>query len=111
MRLLFLLLFSTVAAASATLDPLALNFTGDIDELEALLAGVGVGVVNRSAGDGLFNETARPVGTEPPFYHIMRGESIFLDFENLTASEDPVPLWVDSPWNESFFEMLIRDWW
>lgn len=111
MHLIFFLLFSTVATASAAFDPLAFNFTGDIDELEALLAGVGVGVVNRSAGDGLFNETADRSRTEPPFYHIMRGESIFSDFENLTASEGPVPLRVESPWNESFFEMLLRDWW
>jgi hypothetical protein len=111
LRLLFFLLFSTVATASAASDPLAFNFTGDLDELEALLAGWGIGVVNRSAADGLFNETADRNRTDPPFFHIMRGESIFFDFENLTASEEPAPLRVESPWNESFFEILLRDWW
>ncbi|MDF0592254.1 hypothetical protein P0O24_01465 [Methanotrichaceae archaeon M04Ac] len=111
MRLLFFLLFSMVAAASAAFDPLALNFTGDLDELEALLAGAGIGVVNRSAGDGIFNDTGADAETEPPFYHLMRGVSIFHDFQNLTAPRDPAPFSVEALMNKSFFETLLRDWW
>jgi hypothetical protein len=111
LRLTFFLLFSTVAAASAAVDPLALNFTGDLDELEALLAGEGIGVVNRSAGDGIFNHTRSTARAEPPFYHLMKNDSMFRDFENLTGSVDPVPFSVNASWNESFFEMLIEDWW
>jgi len=110
-RLIFFLLFSMVAVASAAFDPLALNFTGGLDELESLLAGEGIGVVNRSAGEGIFNQTRYPVGADPPFYHLMRNESMFRDFENLTGPVDPIPLRVNATWNESFFEMLIRDWW
>jgi len=110
-RLIFFLLFSTVAAASPALDPLALNFTGDLDELEALLAGEGIGFVNRSAGEGIFNETRSPAGADPPFYHLMRNDSMFRDFENLTGPVDPIPLHVNTTWNGTFFEMLIRDWW
>jgi len=109
-RLLFFLLFS-MSAASAAFDPLALNFTGDLDELEALLAGAGIGVVNRSAGDGIFNDTGADAETEPPFYHLMRGESIFHDFQNLTALRDPAPFSIEALMNESFFETLLRDWW
>jgi hypothetical protein len=105
------LLFSTVAVASAATDPLALNFTGDLDQLEALLAGEGIGVVNRSAGEGIFNQTSYPAGADPPFYHLMKNDTMFRDFINLTGPVDPVPLSVNATWNESFFEMLIRDWW
>ena len=111
MRLIFFLLFSTVAAASAVADPLALNFTGDLDELELLLAGEGIGVVNRSVGDGIFNQTRYPARADPPFYHLMRNDSMFRDFENLTGPVDQIPLHVNATWDESFFEMLIRDWW
>lgn len=111
MRLIFFLLFSTVAAASAAVDPLALNFTGDLDELETLLAGEEIGFVNRSAGDGIFNQTRYSARADPPFYHLMRNDSMFRDFVNLTGSVDPVPFSVNATWNESFFEMLIRDWW
>jgi len=110
-HLIFFLLFSTVAVASAAVDPLAPSFTGDLDELEALLGGEVVGFVNRSAGEGIFNQTRSSAQADPPFYHLVRNDSMFRDFENLTGPVDPIPFSVNATWNESFFEMLIRDWW
>ena len=109
--IIFFFLLSMAVAASAAVDPLAANFTGDLDELQLLLAGEGIGVVNRSAGDGIFNQTRHPTRAEPPFYHLMRNDTMFRDFENLTAPGDGIPFSVNDSWNESFFEMLIRDWW
>ena len=121
--IIFFFLLSMAVAASAAVDPLAANFTGDLDELQLLLAGEGIGVVNRSAGDGIFNQdeifnqdgifnqTRYPTRAEPPFYHLMRNDTMFRDFENLTAPGDGIPFSVNDSWNESFFERLIRDWW
>ena len=121
--IIFFFLLSMAGAASAAVDPLTANFTGDIDELQLLLAGEAMGVVNRSAGDGIFNQdeifnqdgifnqTRYPTRAEPPFYHLMRNDTMFRDFENLTAPGERIPFSVNDSWNESFFEMLIRDWW
>ena len=112
MRLIiFFFLLSTVAIASAVNDPLAANFTGDIDELEMLLAGEAIGFVNRSVGEGIFNQTGRPARADPPFYHLMENDTMFRDFENLTGPVERIPFRVNDSWNESFFERLIRDWW
>ena len=109
--IIFFFLLSMAGAASTATDPLAANFTGDIDELQLLLAGEGIGAVNRSAGDGIFNQTGRPTSADPPFYHLMKNDTMFRDFENLTAPGERIPFSVNDSWNESFFEMLIRDWW
>lgn len=104
-----ILIFSTMALASDAVDPLDLKFTGDLDELEALLAGEDIGLVDRSAaGEG---QSRADPGIEPPFLHLLRNESIFLDFVNLTASAFPEPFGVDTAENDSFFEILLRDWW
>jgi hypothetical protein len=108
-RLIPILIFSTMAMASAAVDPLNLSFTGDLDELEALLAGADIGLVNRSAA-GAARSGADP-GIEPPFLHLLRNESIFLDFANLTAPAFPLTFGADAAENESFFEILLRDWW
>lgn len=108
MRLvIFFFLLSMVAVASAVSDPLAANFTGGIDELEMLLAGDVAGSVNRSAGDGIFNQTR----ADPPFYHLMKNDTMFLDFENLTAPVEMISFVANDSQNESFFEVLVRDWW
>ena len=108
MRLIiFFFLLLAVAIASAAGDPLAANFTGDIDELEMLLAGEAIGSVNRSVGEGIFNQTR----AEPPFYHLMKNDTMFRDFENLTGPVERIPFRVNDSWNESFFERLIQDWW
>jgi hypothetical protein len=109
--IIFFFLLSTVAIASAVNDPLALNFTGDIDELQQLLAGEVIGFVNRSAGEGIFNQTSRPARADPPFYHLMKNDTMFRDFENLTGPVEGISFSVNDSWNESFFERLIQDWW
>jgi len=108
---IFFLLFLAVATASAAIDPLAANFTGDMDELQLLLAGEEMGFVNRSAGEGILNETRYPTRADPPFYHLMKNDTMFRDFQNLTGPGDPIPISVNDSWNEPFFEGLIRDWW
>ena len=108
--LIFFLILST-AAASAAVDPLALNTTGDLDELEALLAGGEIGLVNRSAGEGIMNASSSPAESEPPFLHLIRNESIFRDFENLTGPVIVFPISAESAWNGSFFDRLIEEWW
>lgn len=87
---MWILIVSTVALASAAVDPLALNFTGDLDELEALLAGADIGAINRTAAEE--GRSGANAGMEPPFFHLMRNESIFLEFKNLTASIFPEAL-------------------
>lgn len=109
MRHMWILIVSTLALASAAVDPLALNFTGDLDELEALLAGADIGAINRTAAEE--GRSGANAGMEPPFFHLMRNESIFLEFKNLTASIFPEAFGVDSTWNESFFDALLREWW
>ena len=109
-RLIFFLILS-MATASAAIDPLALNATGDFDELEALLAGEEIGPVNRSAGEGIMDGSRVPAEAEPPFLHLIRNESIFRDFENLTGPVIPLPISAESAWNGSFFERLIEEWW
>ncbi len=105
------LLFLAVATASAAVDPLAANLTSDIDELQLLLAGEEMGFVNRSVGEGIFNQSRYPARADPPFYHLMRNESIFRDFENLTVLPDLLPFDVNDSWNGSFFETMIEEWW
>ncbi|HPE63004.1 MAG TPA: hypothetical protein PLQ49_02730 [Methanothrix sp.] len=106
MLFIFFLILSTVTAAAA-LDPLAINTTSDFDELEALLAREVAGPA-QPAGVGTTNPTAE---IEPPFIHLIRNESIFLDFENLTGPVTPFPISAESSWNGSFFETLIDEWW
>ncbi|WP_428402153.1 hypothetical protein [Methanocrinis sp.] len=105
------MLFLAAATASAAVDPLAANLTGGVDELQLLLAGEEMGFVNRSAEEGIFNQSRYPATASPPFYHLMRNESIFRDFENLTGTADPVPLDFNATMNGSFFEMMIEEWW
>jgi hypothetical protein len=108
---IFFFLLSMVATASAVSDPLATNFTGGIDELELLLAVDVTGSVNRSAGYGLFNQTRHPDRADPPFYHLMKNDTMFRDFENLTAPVEMISFAANDSQNESFFEALVRDWW
>jgi len=107
LRLVIFFFLLSMAAASAVSDPLTANFTGGIDELEQLLAGDVAGSVNRSAGDGIFNQTR----ADPPFYHLMKNDTMFLDFENLTAPVEMISFVANDSQNESFFEQLILDWW
>jgi|GEM_PF-614015 len=104
--LIFLLILSTATASSAK-GPLALNTTADFDELEALLSREEAGPA-QPAGSGRTDPGAE---IEPPFLHLIRNESIFLDFENLAGPVTPLPISVESSWNGSFFQMLIDEWW
>jgi hypothetical protein len=105
------LLFLAVATASAAIDPLAANVTVEMDELQLLLAGGEIGFVNRSTGERIFNETRYPARADPPYYHLMKNDTMFRDFQNLAGPVNPIPIRVNDSWNEPFFERLIRDWW
>jgi hypothetical protein len=62
-------------------------------------------------GEGIFNKTGSSTRADPPFYHLMKNDSMFRDFENISGPVDPFPFRVDATWNGSFFETLIEDWW
>ncbi|MHC1631486.1 MAG: hypothetical protein ACXQT4_04225 [Methanotrichaceae archaeon] len=89
-------------------DPLALNLSINLEELEALLSEPEIQFVNYSDKVELHNETTPHASI--PFARFFRNDTLFNEFVNLTST-DLKPPYINQTWSESFFEDIFEVWW
>ena len=91
-------------------DPLALNRSADLAELESLL-----GEDRSSANDSSLEEFYSSGTSEEsvPYFRLFRNDSLYCDFWNLSTSEFDLPhIGSDlAESNESFFDEMLETWW
>jgi len=99
------------ASVSQSADPLALNRSAELAELESILGGENRSFANDSSLDEFYNSGTSKESL--PYSQLFGNDSLYRDFVNLSASEFNLPhIGTDlTESNESFFDEMFEAWW